>query len=165
MPKPLTAEDVRKFLNYDPDTGVFTRKITTSYRAMAGDICCAKNEQGYATISIRSSIYRAHRLAWLYVTGNWPRNEIDHINGDRSDNRWVNLRDIPGCINVQNKRKAQSNSKTGLLGASWNAKDQKFASRIKANGKYLSLGYHDTAESAHAAYLNAKRRLHIGCTL
>ncbi len=167
MPPPLDASDVRRLLSYDSETGLFTRKVATGgrYGAKVGTVAGTPSDQGYVLISIKSKQYRAHRLAWLYVHGAWPASEIDHKNSIRSDNRLENLRDVPTGINAQNKRKAQSNSKTGLLGASWNAKDKRFSARIKTKGRYLSLGYHDTAQLAHAAYIDAKRRLHEGCTI
>lgn len=116
-------------------------------------------------VSVFSKQYRAHRLAWLWMTGKWPDNEVDHANGKRDDNRWSNLRDVPPTINRQNQRRAMSNSKTGLLGASWNARDRRFVARIKVGAKYRSLGGFDSAEAAHQAYLQAKRQLHPGCTL
>jgi hypothetical protein len=167
MRSSITANEVRELLNYDPDTGKFTRRVSTGgrYGAKVGTPAGMLNDQGYWLISLKSLQYRAHRLAWLYMTGEWPKNEVDHLNGIRSDNRWANLRDVPAYVNQQNMRMAQSNSKTGLLGASWNSKDKRFCARIKANGRYMSLGYYDTAELAHEAYINAKRRLHEGCTI
>jgi hypothetical protein len=164
---PLTAEVLREHLNYDPLTGVFTRKIGTGgrYRTAPGDVAGTLNDQGYLLISVQSYQYRAHRLAWLYMTSKWPSGEVDHKDGARTNNVWTNLRDVPTVINAQNKRKAMCNSKTGLLGVSWNKKDQAFTARLKVKGKYLSLGYHKTPEAAHAAYLDAKRRLHAGCTI
>lgn len=161
----ITADEVRRLLHYDPLTGIFTRKVTTCARGKAGAVAGTLNDSGYILIALHSLQYRAHRLAWLYMTGEWPKHEVDHINCVRDDNRWENLRDLPTRINSQNRRHAMKNSKTGLLGASWNAKDQKFAARLKVGSRYLSLGYHDTAEAAHAAYVAAKRTHHPGCTL
>lgn len=165
--RPLTAERLRELLHYDPETGVFTRRVTTGgrYGGAAGTHPGTLSDQGYWMISVCSKQHRAHRLAWLYVTGAWPTGEIDHLNGERIDNRWENLRDVQRHVNAQNKRRAQSNSKTGLLGACWATRDQCFISRIKADGKYRSLGAFKTAEAAHAAYVDAKRRLHEGCTI
>lgn len=164
----LTAELLRQQVHYDQETGQFTRKVATGgrYRAVvgaaAGAVC---KESGYVKLSVFSKQYRAHRLAWLWMTGNWPVGEVDHANGKRNDNRWSNLRDVAPAVNRQNQRRAMANSKTGLLGASWSTRDQRFVARIKANGKYLSLGCFNTAEAAHQAYLTAKRNLHVGCTL
>lgn len=164
----LTAELLRQQLHYDPETGVLTRKVATGgrYRASVGSVAGAVcSESGYVMVSVFSKQYRAHRLAWLWMTGCWPAAEVDHVNGKRDDNRWSNLRDVPPTINRQNQRRAMSNSKTGLLGASWSERDQRFVARIKVGQKYRSLGGFDTAEAAHQAYLTAKRQLHSGCTL
>lgn len=164
----ISVEEVRRLLHYDPLTGIFTRRVTTGgrYGARAGSVAgTLKADSGYILVSLHSVQYRAHRLAWLYMTGEWPAGEVDHWNAVRDDNRWTNLRDLSTQHNAQNKRRAQRNSKTGLLGASWNAKDRRFASRIMVDGRYLSLGYHATAEAAHEAYVNAKRQHHAGCTI
>lgn len=162
----LASHELKRLLHYDPETGVFTRRVTTApHRGRAGDVAGMTNDQGYRVIAVHSKQYRAHRLAWLYMTGEWPTGEVDHKNGVRDDNRWDNLRDVPTTINAQNKRRAMSNNKTGLLGASWSEREQKFVARIKVGHKYRSLGQHDTAEAAHAVYVEAKRRLHEGCTI
>lgn len=161
----ISADEVRRLLTYDPITGIFTRKVTTCPRGKAGATAGTRNDGGYILIALHSLQYRAHRLAWLYMTGAWPKYEVDHRNGVRDDNRWDNLRDLPTSINAQNRRKAQSNSKTGLLGASWSKREQRFIARIKVDGHYMSLGQHHTAEAAHAAYITAKRAHHLGCTI
>ena len=162
----LTAERLRELLSYDPDSGLFTRlKQTAPHKGLAGSIAGCLNDHGYVLISVESHQYRAHRLAWLYMTGSWPEHEVDHINGQRDDNRWCNLRDVPRTINGQNKRRAQRNSRTGLLGACWVTRDQTFVARIKVDGRYRSRGAFDSAEQAHQAYGDAKRRLHAGCTI
>ena len=99
------------------------------------------------------------------MTGKWPDGEIDHIDGNRANNRWSNLRDVHIVINAQNKRGPMAHNKSGFLGVSWNKKDCAYVARIKVDGKYLSLGYHQTPEAASAAYVEAKRRLHAGCTI
>lgn len=163
----VTQIEAKELLHYDPSTGIFTRKVSTGgrYGAVVGSVAGMVNDGGYILISLKSLQYRAHRLAWLYMTGEWPKFEVDHKDGDRKNNRWLNLRDVTGKVNLQNKRKAQSNSRTGLLGASWSSRDKRFVSRIKVDDKYKSLGGFDSAELAHAAYLTAKRQLHAGCTI
>jgi len=163
----IQHEELRTLLKYDPGTGLFTRLKTTGgrYGAKAGTVAGGPFKDGYTLISVKSVQYRAHRLAWFYMTGNWPVGEIDHINGQRSDNRWSNLRDVPAQMNAQNKRTAQRNSRTGLLGASWSSRDRRYVARIRIDGKYRSLGGFDTAEEAHAAYIKAKRISHQGCTI
>lgn len=108
----------------------------------------------------------AHRLVWLHLYGEWPEHGIDHINGRRSDNTAANLRSVPQSENVQNQRKARRDNKsTGLLGVSRPSGRSKYRAQIMAQGRNRYLGYFDTPEEAHAAYLAAKRQLHPGCTI
>lgn len=171
MPRPkppeLTAERLRELLNYDPETGVFTRRVATGgrYGAAAGTVAGTEKD-GYVVISVHSKLHRAHRLAWFYMTGKWPEHDIDHEDTSRANNRWKNLREAPGAINAQNKRRAQRNSKTGLLGVSWSERDQLFTARIKIGCKYVTLGYSkDDPHGLHQRYLEAKRQHHAGCTI
>lgn len=108
--------------------------------------------------------YGAHRVAYAFVYGAQPE-MIDHINGNRSDNRIANLRAATQSLNMQNRRTASSRSGTGALGATWEAKDKKYRARIVFDGKRRSLGRFDTIEEASVAYLAAKRLYHAGCTI
>jgi hypothetical protein len=162
---PLTAERLRELLAYDPETGLFRvlRALPKCQREVGQVIGDSLSKAGYAMMCIEGRRYRAHRLAWLYVTGEWPSNEIDHINGIRNDNRFENLRDVPGRINSQNQRKAKPFNQSGILGAT--KKRNRWSSAIGINGKTVRLGVFDTPEEAHAAYVKAKRELHEGCTI
>ena len=161
----LTAARLRELLSYDPETGVFIRS-SNSRRAKKGDMAGWVNALGYRAVSIQSRTYLCHRLAWLYVTGQWPCGVIDHINGDPGDNRWRNLRDVAHRTNIENQRvAARSNKSTGLLGATLHKASGLYQAQLKTHGKRLGLGYFKTPEEAHAAYLEAKRRLHAGCTI
>lgn len=164
----ITAEIARQNLHYDPLTGEFTRIVTASNApgAKAGDRAGSLNKRsGYIEVRVMNVGCYGHRLAWLYVHGEWPCGRIDHINGDRSDNRIANLRVVSAAVNQQNRRRAQSNNKTGMLGVHKYKNTGRFISRIKTGKRQISLGVFDTAEEAHAVYLNAKRQLHEGCTL
>jgi hypothetical protein len=98
--------------------------------------------------------------------GKWPEGEIDHINGNKADNRICNLRDVDRSTNQQNAKKAQSNNKSaGLLGVSLHKSRNKFRAQITYDKKRHHIGYFDTAELAYAAYLSEKRRRHAGCTI
>lgn len=159
----LTAETVWKLLDYDHQTGVMTRRVSTGLKSLQGMIAGTVTVHGYRAISLRGRSYFAHRLAWLYMTGEHPCGWIDHIDGCRTNNRWANLRDVTPQVNKQNLRKAHVDSGTGLLGA-YRHRD-KFRSIIGLNGVKHWLGSFDTAEEAHAVYIEAKRRLHEGNTL
>ena len=154
----LTAERLREVLDYCPDTGVFTWKIRSNRRVKVGDVAGALRHNGYIQIGIDGCLHRAHRLAWLYVTGESPPSEIDHINCVKNDNRIANLRLATSAENKQNQSKAQKRNKAGFLGVS--PHEGKFQAQIKVDGKKMHIGRFNTPEEAHAAYLEAKRRLH-----
>lgn len=161
----LTAEGLRRHLSYDPDTGLFTRKVSYG-KWLSGSIAGSIDVMGYIKISIAHYVTRAHRLAWLYVYGEWPKFEIDHINGVRHDNRLANLRDVNRATNTQNTQ--VSKGQVGYLGVS-KLRNGKFRARITKtiNGKIteIHVGTFTTPQDAHQAYVEAKRKFHEGCTL
>lgn len=161
----LTAARLREILDYDQDTGVFRWKSRRSKRVKAGDIAGTAHNCGYIAITIDRSPCLAHRLAWLYVTGDWPLMQIDHFNGEKKDNRFSNLRDVNSNINAQNMRKANSRSMSGLLGVKKSACGSRWEANISFDGRHLHLGSFGSAEEASAAYIAAKRKHHSGCTL
>lgn len=162
---PLTHARLLQMLRYDPKSGEFawindrSGKGSGRKRVVAGSMHSA----GYVSIRLDRSLYLAHRLAWFYVTGAWPEWQIDHIDGVRTNNAWSNLREVDNQVNQENQRKAQSSNKTGLLGVSANR--DRWSASIKADGQRNYLGTYDTPELAHAAYLDAKRKLHRGCRI
>ena len=161
----ISSETLKQILHYNPKTGLFTR-ITRSARAVQiGDVAGSMTDRGYIEISVLNTRYRAHRLAFLYMSGAWPEGEVDHINGKRDDNRWVNLREGSLTKNRQNIRRAQENNLFGLLGVYLGDGPNPWRARITVNKKCIHLGSFRTKESAHAAYLAAKRELHQGCTI
>lgn len=160
----LTAAALREHVSYDPLTGEFRYKNTHRRRCyLAGDTFGHPDEMGYRKVNIGGAKFRLHRLAWLYMTGEWPKNDIDHINGIRSDNRIANLRDVPRSMNLQNSKHKKLGA-TGLAGVTIkrNTFTTKYLAQIKANGKWNNLGRYDTPEEAHEAYMAAKRKLHPG---
>jgi hypothetical protein len=159
----LTAERLREVLDYNPDTGVFVWKLRTGPRGRVGKSAGTHNTCGHIQIRIDGRLYLAHRLAWLYVNNVWPANQIDHINGIRDNNQLENLRDVSGSVNMQNQRIARLDNKCGLLGV--NKKGNRWEAKISVVGKNHYLGLFATPKEAHAAYIEAKRRLHSGCTI
>lgn len=158
----LTAARLREVLHYDKTTGRFTWLVHRHGLRVGTEAGCINNN-GYWLITVDGVKYRAHRLAWLYVTGKWPDGEIDHKNTKRADNRWRNLRPATFEHNQQNRRRAMKRNITGLLGVS--ERGCKFTANIHVAGRDIYLGTFDTAEAAHAAYVVAKRQHHPGCTL
>lgn len=154
---PLTRGDLLAILSYHPASGVFTWRVTRG-KARAGSPAGWVALNGYIYIGWRGADYLAHRLAWFYAHGYWPK-ELDHRNGKTTDNRLRNLREATRGENNQNRR-LQSNSTTGYVGVSWSKQQGKFRARIVWRGHETHLGFYDRAEDAAAAYIAGKRRIH-----
>jgi hypothetical protein len=164
MQNKLTPKRLRDVLDYDPETGEFRWKARNSNRIKIGAVAGAPfGNRGYRVIGVDGVRYYAHRLAWFYVYGIWPSKDTDHINGNRDDNRISNLRVVDRTTNMENFRKAVRNTVSGFLGVKVDKK--RFAATIHVAGKKKYLGMFDTAQEAHQAYLEAKRKLHKGNTL
>lgn len=159
----LTQEYLKEIISYDKDSGLISWIKPTSKRARKGSYATGKDSGGYLRVGINGVRYRIHRIVWLYVYGKWPEKLIDHINGVKTDNRIENLRDASCSMNIQNVRKARSDNKNGTLGVTNVGK--KWRAKININGECKHVGYFYTKELAHEAYLNAKRGIHVGCTI
>ena len=162
----LSAEYLRERLTYNPETGEFLHRHSFGNRYHAGERADTPGHaalKGYRLVNLLSQKFLAHRAAWLYLHGVWPDKYIDHINGNRGDNRIENLRDVVARTNQENQRVAKVNNKTGFLGV--RMEQGLYRARIKANGKTLHIGMFEKAEDASAAYIKAKRELHAGCTI
>ena len=145
----ITQERLKELLNYDPDTGVFTWLVSS--RGVKAGVAGCVHPLGYIQININGRSYRAHRLAFLYMTGTFPDDQVDHINGMRADNRWLNLREATHSENLRNCGKYANNT-SGYKGVHKYKITGKWVAHCHAHGKQHHLGYHDTAEAAHAAY-------------
>lgn len=145
--KDISLEDLKKYLDYDPDTGIFRWKLPRG-RAPKGAVAGVTRDDSYVLIGILGTHYYAHRLAWLYVTGEWPVKFIDHKNCNPNDNRIENLREATHAQNLQNRR---ASTCTGFKGV--RPDKGKWMARI--NEKYI--GVYNTPEEAHAAYLAAAK--------
>src|SRR5258708_6676719 len=154
----LTQERLKELLTYSPDTGLFYWAVKPNRDVAAGARTGSKSADGALLIRIEGKLYRAHRLAWLYVHGEWPK-VIDHINGEPSDNRLANLRDCSQKQNTWNMRAHRDNS-SGVKGASFCQRRQLWFARICRDGRSHHLGYFSTVERASDAYDAAARRLH-----
>lgn len=160
----ITADKLRQLLDYDPATGIFTHRVKHGF-PLPGVVAGCKNNAGYTVINVLKTIHLAHRLAWFHFYGGQPLHCIDHINGNRVDNRIENLRDIPKAQNHQNLKGPISTSTTGYLGVSYSKRRGAFIAQIALNQRRVYLGQFKTAEDASAAYLSAKRKLHPANTL
>lgn len=153
--KLLTFEKANKRVKYDPETGnfirIFSRKVSDIGKQIG-----VSDHKGYVKISIDKVNYRAHRLAWFLMTGKWPENQIDHINGIKSDNRFCNLREATHSQNNANKSKTVKNV-SGYKGIC--KVNSRWRALIKVDGKKIHLGYYDTPEEAHAAYVAKSKEL------
>ena len=160
-----TFDEVRQLIRYEPETGrfIWLRRDDSQHEGRrwntrhAGKDAGTIKSEGYREIHICGRLHKAHRLAWLLETGSWPKNQIDHINRVRSDNRFSNLRQVSNSENAQN-RKLAANNTTGYTGVYkypgfWIA-------RIKLKGEAHHLGSFNSAEEAALAYKDAKKRLH-----
>lgn len=149
----LLKTNVNELLSYCPSSGKFTWNVKRGCRA-SGQVAGTIKPSGYVSISIGSKPMYAHRLAFLLMTGKLPSGVVDHINGNKSDNRWCNLRDVSQSENMANRFSAQVNSKTGLIGASPHAGGG-FVAQIRRNKRLTYLGYFQTAQEAHQKYMEA----------
>lgn len=156
----LSAQRLRDVLQYDEETGVFTwRQKCTSSRVSVGDEAGTLRE-GYVLIGIDGKDYRAHRLAWLYVHGKWPERDIDHRDLVKHHNWIANIRLATKGENQQNQRDARSNSRSKVLGVSWDKSRDKWVAKLKVDGKVVHYTRHKTMDDASAAYLSAKLAFH-----
>lgn len=154
----MDQETLKQYLNYNPDTGEFTRLIVTSNRAGLGK-CNSQRKDGYYRIQINGKRYYAHRLAFLYMTGSWPKYTVDHIDGDTSNNKWANLRDVPHAVNIQNRTRPNCDSTTGYLGVYYSKKDKKYVAHCMMNTKPYVFGYFNDPLQASLAVIQGKKNL------
>ncbi len=143
------------FVNYDRDTGIFTWKIPSNSSIKIGSEAGSYDKDGYLIIKINKKAYKAHRLAWKYIYGNYPIGNVDHINQNRADNRICNLRDVNHSTNMKNQKKRKDN-KSGTSGVIWNSKTNRWRARITVDSKKIHLGYFGLYNEAVNARKNAE---------
>jgi hypothetical protein len=147
----LTAERLREVAVYDHETGVFSWKIPRR-RVRVGAAAGTVSKRGYIDICVDCQVYKAHRLAWLYTYGEWPVALIDHINGDKTDNRLANLRPATKAENGANRTKHESRNTSGYRGVHWDKRGQRWVAHIKQNGVGIHIGSFRTPAEASAAH-------------
>lgn len=153
----ITQNELKKLLKYDPETGIFTwilHKKKENQGRVAGSLC---NE--YIEIYINGRNYYAHRLAWLYIYGEFPNKHIDHFDCDRGNNKIINLRLATPIQNGGNVKKKKNNT-SGFKGVSWFSPRGKWRAQIETNGKQKHLGYFTDINLASAAYQAAIKNLY-----
>lgn len=153
-----TLAEIAQKVSYDPDTGLFTRKVSAPGGYPAGSVAGSVDSAGYVVICVNNRRVRAHQLAWLFMTGEWSAQWIDHKNGIRSDNRIENLRLVTPSANRINQHVARSDSATGLQGV--HLRNGRYRAVIKVDGHKRFFGTFSTAAEAHLVAMEAKRLHH-----
>ena len=154
----ITAERLREMFHYDSATGVFTRLESVGGERI-GDVAGRQASGRYVRFRVSGKDYLAHRLAWLWMTGSWPIEHIDHRDGNGANNSWDNLREATASENHHN-HKIGTNNKSGFIGVYWHKKQKKWAAQICLSAKIKYLGLFSTPEEASEAYLAAKAEMH-----
>jgi len=152
VPSPVALDRLKKLLEYDPDTGIF-RWLRAHQKVQVGDIAGTLDDKGYIRIKVDGRKYRAHRLAWLYMTGHWPIDQIDHRDMVKTNNAFKNLREADNTQTNGNRRR-QRNNTSGYRGVSW----WKIGRRWRAAIGKQFIGYFDTRQEAARAYAVAAQR-------
>ncbi len=155
----ITQERLKEVLHYDPETGAWRWLKSMSSRIKVGDVAGSTDAKGYTVIGIDGTQPKAHRLAWLYMTGEWPQRHLDHKNGDRADCRWANLREATMAQNNQNCRTPSTN-KSGYKGVAFHKATGKWRASISVNNYPRWLGLFESPEAAHQAYAAAAEGLY-----
>ncbi|MAL41409.1 HNH endonuclease [Thalassospira sp.] len=155
----ITARELRQLLSYDKETGEFSWLTSPTAPVAKGSKAGYAGFKGYIYIQVCGRIYKAHRLAWLYVTGKWPSRIVDHKDRNPANNSWGNLRQATGSQNRQNAGISKSN-RSGFKGVYWSKSRNKWAAQIKANGISKHLIYSSDKTEAAEAYDAAARKFH-----
>lgn len=151
----MKPENIKEALIYNPDNGKFYWGITPSSKKTKGEEAGHIDCGGYIVIQYKYKYYKAHRLAWYFIYGEWPRKQIDHINGNRKDNRIINLRLVTPRENSQNRQRHRDGKLPGII---YRERLNKWEARIGKGSKYQkSLGVYNTREKAYQAYLDAQK--------
>jgi hypothetical protein len=156
---PLTHARLKSLVHYDPETGIFTA-IKTRGRVLAGKPIGVRMGRGYLSHEIGGRTYLLHRLAWLYMTGEWPPEQVDHRDENKAHNAWINLRAATNAQNQRNIRASKANT-SGHRGVCWHGRIKKWQARIRVDYKLIHLGYFESIEDAVAARRAAEAR-HFG---
>ena len=155
--KDLSQSRLKEVINYDPITGIFTWIRSNCNRAKKGNIAGFVDHLGYSNIGIDKKVYRSNRLAFLYMEGYFPEYYVDHINRDKLDNKWNNLRHASAACNTINSKKSKRNT-SGVVGVGWHKYDKVWESKIGINYKTIHLGTHKDFTDAVRARWKAEKK-------
>ena len=163
----LTAEYARECFDYDPETGKVTWRRRPREHFKTDDACklwnarfsgqevCGLNSSGYIRVSVNGIKHYLHRVIWLMTKGVWPKDQLDHINHTRIDNRWANLREVTNLENGRNQGRRITNT-SGITGVYWSKQNKKWMAYINVNGRMYSIGFfpniQDAANAVSSAY-------------
>ena len=153
MSKTLTQNRLKELLHYDPETGIFTWRV--SRRGAKSGSVAGVHDNGYIRIKIDYELYLAHRLTFLYMEGYFPEYHVDHKNRIRDDNRWSNLRHVSRQCNQRNASIAKDNT-SGITGVCWHKNNKKWMSRITIEGNHDNIGSFDSLRDAAKARWDAE---------
>jgi hypothetical protein len=156
----LSFDRAHELLRYEPETGKLFWRVATSNRVKAGAEAGALGGPGYRYLMVETERFLAHRLIFFMQTGRWPIGDVDHMDGNRVNNAWANLRECDRKTNMENRKAPSSKSRTGVLGVSLSR--GRFKAQIASGGKNRCLGRFDTVQEAQEAYLKAKALVHAG---
>jgi hypothetical protein len=159
MLQDLTYEFVRETFLYDPVSGEFIWRKSIGGKSRRGLIVTHTSDNGYITVIVKGTTYLVHRVIWLWMTGKWPENTIDHKNHVKTDNRWDNLREATRNENQRYRKKHKSN-KTGYKGVCFDKNRKKYRAAIEIGGRCKFLGHFETAEEAYEAYTKFAEKVH-----
>lgn len=154
----MNLERLKELLDYDSATGNFLWNVDRKGTAKKGTTAGARRSHGYRQIMVDGKMYAAHRLAWFYVHGHWPKHQIDHINHVRDDNRIENLRCATSQQNNQN-RSLNCNNTSGVSGVYWFKAGKKWHASIRNNKRAVHLGYFNSKEEAVAKRMEYEQKL------
>lgn len=155
----MTQEELKQWLNYDPDTGIFVWLNASAYQQrLIGDQAGSIQDNGYRYIMVCGKLYKSSRLAWFYMTGEWPEKLVDHKDKDRLNDKWDNLRPATHSENNCN-RSVQTNNTSGVTGVSYSDRDGKWIADISKHGKRHRM-YHDSFEEAVAWRNMMEEKIH-----
>ena len=155
----ITQSELKELLHYDPETGIFHWLKSTTRSVKAGYVAGGKNHKGYVRIGVNKKRYLAHRLAWLYVYGYFPKYDVDHINTIPFDNRISNLREATTPQNQHNVKMSKAN-KSGVKGVCFDRSRKKWMAQLQVNTKKIRLGRFDNIDDAEKAVKEAREKYH-----